>query len=75
MRTKRWSARLLAVSLTLSLLPAGALAAEGITQAVYSLEYAWALSQAAEAYTAAQIERSFPTLRFYHTLTAPPTPG
>ncbi len=33
------------------------------------------LSQAAEAYTAAQIERSFPTLRFYHTLTAPPTPG
>ena len=28
---------------------AGALAAEGITQAVYSLEYAWALSQAAEA--------------------------
>lgn len=28
MRTKRWSARLLAVSLTLSLLPAGALAAE-----------------------------------------------
>lgn len=42
MRTKRWSARLLAVSLTLSLLPAGALAAEnGGTGSSTPPAYVW----------------------------------